>query len=246
MKLTKLVVLLLVTISLVALPLIGNAQPLDPKQLLRQQQLTRPQTIRAHDASLASCTALTNQVNLINRTYAACNNPNTAPQGSPVFNFNQMSNMQLGQFCGAKTMGQCVTDVLNAQHTYCDNSVKPLQAQADRLRAECNLARKECVDARTNKQKAEQALAALDNQKRQLEAQLTTVVRNLAAAHTALVKANVEVQHQCGIQVVHPPVPPPIHILLPPGFPPPLPPLPIGIPRPPLPPGFPIPPLPGR
>ena len=143
MKLKKLVVLLLVTISLVALPLIGNAQPMDPKQLLRQQHLTRPQTIRAHDASLASCTALTNQVNLINRTFATCNNPNTPPAGSPVFNFNQMTNMQLGQFCGAKPMGQCVTDVLNAQHAYCDNRVKPLQTQADRLKAECGAAKKE-------------------------------------------------------------------------------------------------------
>ena len=219
MKLRKWVVLLLVTVSLVALPLIGNAQPMDPKQLLRQQHLTRPQTIRAHDASLASCTALTNQVNLINRTYAACLNPNTAPAGSPVNNFNRMTNVQLGQFCGAKPMGQCVTDVLNAQHAYCDNSVKPLQAQAERFKAECTAAKKECVDAKANKLRAEQNHATLENQKRQLEAQLTTVFRNLAAAHTALVRANQEVQRQCGIQVVHPPVPAPIHILHPPGFP---------------------------
>ena len=219
MKLTKWVVLLLVTISLVALPLIGNAQPLDPKILLRDAHLKRPQTIRPHDASLASCTALTNQVNLINRTYASCMNPNTAPQGSPVFNFNRMTNLQLGQFCGTQTMQQCVDGVLNQQHTYCDNSVKPLQAQADRMKAECGQAKKECVDAKASKLRAEQAHAALENQKRQLEAQLTTVFRNLAAAHTALVKANVEVQRQCSIQVVHPPVPAPIHILLPPGFP---------------------------
>jgi hypothetical protein len=197
---------------------------LDPKQLLRQQHLTRPQTIRAHDASLASCTALTNQVNLINRTYAACNNPNTAPAGSPVNNFNKMTNVQLGQFCGAKPMGQCVNDVLNAQHAYCDNSVKPLQAQADRLKAECSQAKKECVDAKTNKQRAEQNYANLENQKRQLEAQLRGVFNQLAAAHTALVRANQEVQRQCTIQVAHPPAPLPINILLPPGFPPPPPP----------------------
>ena len=237
MKVTKWVVLLLVTISLVALPLIGNAQPMDPKQLLRQQHLTRPQTIRAHDASLASCTALTNQVNLINRTFAACNNPNTAPAGSPVNNFNKMTNVQLGTFCGAKPMGQCVTDVLNAQHAYCDNSVKPLQAQAERMKAECSQANKECVMAKANKQRAEQAHAALENQQRQLAAQLATVLRNLAAAHTALVKVNVEVQHQCGIPVVHPPHPPAIHIPLPPGFPPPLPKPPPGFPRLPPPPG---------
>ena len=221
MKITKWVVLLLVTVFLVALPLIANAEPKNPneaRQLLKEQHLRLPPKVIQHDASLAACTAYVNQVKLINSTHASCMNPNTAPSGSPVSNFNKMTNIQLGQFCGAKSLNQCVADVLTQQDVYCDNKVKPLQTKAERMKAECGQAKKECTDAKAKKQDAEKKYVTLENQKKQLEAQLTNVLHQLAAAHTALVKANQEVQHQCTIQVVHPPAPGPIHILLPPGY----------------------------
>lgn len=218
MKLTKWGVLLLVTISLIALPLIGNAQTIDPKKLLRDAHLKLPPKVIQHDASLTACTVYMNQVKLIKSKHDSCMNPNTAPPGSPVSNFNKMTNVQLGQFCGQKSMNQCVADVLKQQDVYCDNKVKPLEAQAEKLKAQCGQAKKECADAKAKQQQAEKNHAALENQKKQLETQLKNVLHQLAAAHTTLVKANQEVQHQCGIQVVHPPAPKPIQIQLPQGF----------------------------
>ncbi len=235
---------------LMLVPISGHAAVIDPnaaKLKLRQMHGVAPPIARA-DASLASCTAHNSQVALINNTYKACTNPDTPPPGSPIFNFNAMSNIQLGSYCGSLPFDQCINKVNAEQKTYCDNIVQPLKVQDEKFKAECAQANRECTAAKARKQQVEKQHNDLEAKKKQLETELQSVLNQLASNHAALQSANAEVGRQCKIQLpVTPPLLPP-QIKIPPGFhlppvgpPPNLPP--VG-PQPPRPPAGPQPQIP--
>lgn len=201
-------------------PFIGHSAVIDPnaaKMRLRQLHVATPPIVRP-DASLASCTAHNNQIALINNTYKGCTNPDTPPPGSPIFNFNAMTNIQLGSYCGSLPFDQCINKVNAEQKTFCDNKVQPLKAQDEKFKAECIQANKECTAAKTKKQQIEKLHNELEAKKKQLETELQNVLHQLASNHMALQSANAEVGRQCKVQ---PPVAPPLlppQIKIPPAF----------------------------
>jgi hypothetical protein len=50
---------------------------------------------------------------------STCGNLDSPPTGSPADNFNKMTNIQLGQYCGNLTMDACVAKVKTEQRAYC-------------------------------------------------------------------------------------------------------------------------------
>jgi len=185
--------------ALISLPLLASAAQLDPsaaKNLLRQKVMAKPMLIHPMDASLASCAAYKSSVDNANRTYASClANP---PAGSPIDNFNKMTNMQLGQYCGSKTMHEC-TDMVSAQQTaYCEKMVLPLRQRAEQEKQMCGQARKECTDARAQLQHLEKTRVGQMEKKKQLEAELAKLNQELNTLNGSIARASQNVQHQCG------------------------------------------------
>lgn len=59
------------------------------------------------------------------------------PAGSPLANFNALSNAQLASFCGAKTLDACVADVVKAQQRFCAINAAKAKARARTAQQKC-------------------------------------------------------------------------------------------------------------
>jgi hypothetical protein len=68
------------------------------------------------------------------KVWSACVN-NPSPD-SPLGKFNAMTNVQLAQFCGKKTLQECVTQVISQQRSFCANKTDYLQHLGAAKRAE--------------------------------------------------------------------------------------------------------------
>jgi len=69
---------------------------------------------------------------------AACLNADNPPAGSPLADFNALSNAQLAQKCAGKTLDECVASVLKAQAIFCaKEKAKDLAKAKSALRTCC-------------------------------------------------------------------------------------------------------------
>ena len=67
---------------------------------------------------------------------ACVNNPSPT---SPLGKFNALTNAQLAGFCGSQTLQACVTGVMTAQRTFCNNQTDYIDhlAAAKKVEAHC-------------------------------------------------------------------------------------------------------------
>ena len=200
MKCTKLFSLLTAA-AVTLLPLAAlAAQPIDlgaAKSLLRQRTVTLPPVVFQPDASLASCTNYISFLNKANQDFKACMNPDTPTAGSPVAKFNAYTNMQLAQYCGNKTMQQCVDQVNQEQNTFCNQLVMPTRTQAEKAKQDCTQARVECTTAKSKLEGLKKSKVEFEARKKQLEADLAKANADLATNTNAINAASAEVNKQC-------------------------------------------------
>lgn len=172
----------------------------DAKGMLKIRAKVRPGILVEDDANLRACKAFQNAKDKANAAYLACMDTDNPPAGSPLASFNAMSNVQLGQYCGAMTLEQCVDKALTQQETFCQATVKPLEELAARKKSECGEALKECLQAKKELVSLERVAKLLAAKKAQLESELAKVNADLAKNATAVEKAQEEVTKQCTVE----------------------------------------------
>jgi len=84
---------------------------------------------------------------------AACLNADNPPGGSPLADFNALSNAQLAQKCAGKTLDECVASVLKAQAIFCAKEKAKDLAKAKAALRNC------CGPLTEEKKEIEKALA---------------------------------------------------------------------------------------
>ena len=67
----------------------------------------------------------------------ACLDPDHPPAGSPLANFNALTNAQLGPFCGSKTLDACVADVVKQQQKFCAINAAKAKSRAKTAQQKC-------------------------------------------------------------------------------------------------------------
>lgn len=77
----------------------------------------------------------------------ACNNVDAPPPGSPLDAFLKLNNVQLGQFCGTLSLGDCTDKVLKDQAKFCAKERAKDVAKAKIIKANCEKKVKACADA---------------------------------------------------------------------------------------------------
>lgn len=87
--------------------------------------------------------------------HAACLDADSPPAGSPLADFNNLSNAQLAAKCGSKTLDQCVADVIAQQTKFC--------------------AKERAIDLAKAKSKLRTCCQPLNQQKADLQKQLDAV-----------------------------------------------------------------------
>lgn len=67
----------------------------------------------------------------------ACLSPDSPPAGSPLANFNALTNAQLGSFCGTKSLEACVADVVKQQQRFCAINAAKAKSRAKTAQQKC-------------------------------------------------------------------------------------------------------------
>jgi hypothetical protein len=109
------------------------------------------------------------------REAAACLNPDNPPAGSPLANFNQMTNLQVTQFCGNLTGDECAEKILNDQKKFCAKERAKEIAKANNKKAACEAEIRQCNDARANLQNAKNRIVQLEKELANLKGELPTL-----------------------------------------------------------------------
>ena len=67
----------------------------------------------------------------------ACLDPDHPPAGSPLADFNALTNAQLGSFCGTKSLEACVADVVKQQQKFCAINAAKAKSRAKTAQQKC-------------------------------------------------------------------------------------------------------------
>lgn len=67
----------------------------------------------------------------------ACLDPDHPPAGSPLANFNALSNAQLAAFCGSQTLDACVAGVVKQQQKFCAINAAKAKSRAKTAQQKC-------------------------------------------------------------------------------------------------------------
>jgi len=106
---------------------------------------------------------------------AACLNVDSPPAGSPLANFNNLSNIGVQQFCANLTGDQCAAKVLQEQKLFCAKERARDIAKAKSIKARCQAEVQQCNDAKAAVTNARSQIAQLERQLAVLRASLPTL-----------------------------------------------------------------------
>ncbi len=67
----------------------------------------------------------------------ACLDSDSPPAGSPLANFNALSNAQLAAFCGSQTLEACVAGVVKQQQKFCAINAAKAKSRAKTAQQKC-------------------------------------------------------------------------------------------------------------
>jgi hypothetical protein len=129
--------------------------------------------LRGPRVGSAACQAeLDAAVSAAEREASACLNPDNPPPGSPLANFNQMSNIQVQQFCANLTGSECAEKVLKDQKIFCGKERARDIAKAKAKKAQCEAELRQCNDARADFQNAKNRITQLERELAELKGKL--------------------------------------------------------------------------
>jgi hypothetical protein len=109
------------------------------------------------------------------REAAGCLNPDNPPAGSPLANFNQLTNLQVQQFCGNLTGSECAEKILDDQKKFCAKERARDIAKAKSKKAQCEAEIRQCNDARATLQNAKNRITQLEKELADLKGKLPTL-----------------------------------------------------------------------
>ncbi len=115
----------------------------------------------------------------------ACNNVDAPPAGSPLDAFLKLNNIELGQFCGSLSLGDCTDKVLKDQAKFCAKERAKDVAKAKIIKANCEKKVKACADANAAVKKNADEIAKAEKALNDLKA----ATAGLKAAADAACKA---------------------------------------------------------
>lgn len=174
----------LATLSVVlAVPTMGSAQAPSKTQI---QSILRGSVSSALDEALRdlrgikvglpTCQSEFDQaVQAAQQANAACLNVDSPPPGSPLANFNSLSNIGVQQFCGSLTGDQCAAKILRDQKLFCARESAKDVAKAKIIRSRCEAELQQCNDAKAALTNARSQIAQLERQLIALKASLPTL-----------------------------------------------------------------------
>ncbi len=87
----------------------------------------------------------------------ACLDSENPPAGSPLANFNALTNAQLAAFCGNKTLDACVADVVKQQQKFCAINAAKAKSRAKTAQQKC------CSSFAARKKELEAELKAIND-----------------------------------------------------------------------------------
>ena len=153
------------------------------KALLHQKNKSYPLIVHALDSGLISCKEYVEEANRANAAFKACMNPDSPPTGSPVARFNTYTSKPLGKFCDNLTALQCVDKVHGQQISYCQQAASPSNDKAYRQKALCTgqTGNQPHDDIKSIVKRLTEEKAALNERKKKLESEITTINAEIAA-----------------------------------------------------------------
>jgi len=174
----------LATLSVVlAVPTMGSAQAPNKTQIQTIIKSKVPSALdealrdlRGVRVGLPTCQSEFDQaVRAAEQESAACLNVDNPPPGSPLANFNGLSNIGVQQFCGSLTGDQCAEKILRDQKLFCAKERAKDIAKAKIIRSRCQAEVEQCNDAKAALTNARTQIAQLERQLIALRASLPTL-----------------------------------------------------------------------